>query len=209
MTDLQIRSIRQEDFDDVMRIQEAILQRKVPPTGVNLVKLHLSKPDGISLVAERNGEVIGFLFGEIKHGDFGLEKSGWIEMFGVSPKAMGQGGRQNPGPVRHGLVPEKRGQGHLYGRALGLRRSLGLFQKNRFQLKQLYQSQEQVGLIEQLLAGTEHSKLRPGKAWTVSPAETGSEDLPRGQVLQDPTPVLIHRTDQTNSIDKKHHSDIL
>ena len=63
----------------------------MPPTGVNLVKLHLSKPDGISLVAERNGEVIGFLFGEIKHGDFGLEKSGWIEMFGVSPKAMGQG----------------------------------------------------------------------------------------------------------------------
>jgi len=90
-TDLEIRPIKPEELDDVMRIQEAIIQKKISPDWINVVKVQLTKSEGIGLAAVREGEVIGFFFGEVKHGAFGLEHSGWIEMFGVNPKFMGQG----------------------------------------------------------------------------------------------------------------------
>jgi ribosomal protein S18 acetylase RimI-like enzyme len=89
--DLVIRSIEEKDLGQVVGIQESIIQRKVADNWINLVKRQVNKPESVSLVAEHNREVIGFFFGQIKHGDFGLEHSGWIEMFGVSPKAMGEG----------------------------------------------------------------------------------------------------------------------
>jgi N-acetylglutamate synthase-like GNAT family acetyltransferase len=75
----------------VVSIQESIIQRPVLPGWINLVRLQLEKPEGISLIAEQGGEIVGFLFGNVKHGDFGLELSGWVETFGVRPKAMGEG----------------------------------------------------------------------------------------------------------------------
>jgi len=90
-TDLEIRPIKPEELEDVVRIQEAIIQKKVSPDWINVVKVQLTKSEGIDLAAIREGEVIGFFFGEVKHGAFGLEHSGWIEMFGVNPKFMGQG----------------------------------------------------------------------------------------------------------------------
>ncbi|MEW5723362.1 MAG: GNAT family N-acetyltransferase [Thermodesulfobacteriota bacterium] len=89
--ELRIRPVRKEDLEAVVAIQEAILQKKVAPGWVNLVKLQLTKPEGVTFVAEREGEVIGFFFGGVKHGDFGLELSGWVESFGVHPKNWGQG----------------------------------------------------------------------------------------------------------------------
>jgi GNAT superfamily N-acetyltransferase len=88
---LDIRPVTKEDLDDVVRITEAIIQRPVAPGWTNMVRMQLSKPEGIALAAEHEGEVIGFIFGDVKHGDFGLEHSGWIEMFGVAPKYMGMG----------------------------------------------------------------------------------------------------------------------
>lgn len=90
-TNVEIRFFKPEDVNAVVGIQEGIIQRKVAPDWVNLVRLQLAKEDAISLVAVKDGTVIGFFFGEIKHGHFGLENSGWIEMFGVNPKQMGEG----------------------------------------------------------------------------------------------------------------------
>lgn len=91
MINIEIRPITGEDIEHVVAIQEAIIQRKVVPGWVNMIKIQVAKPEGIFLVAEREGSVIGFMFGDVKHGDFGLEHSGWIEAFGVNPKAMGMG----------------------------------------------------------------------------------------------------------------------
>ncbi len=88
---IQIRPAKEEDLVDVVRIQEAIIQRKVAPNWINLVKLQLGKPENVSIVADCDGEVIGFFFGQVKHGEFGVEHSGWIEMFGGNPKIMGEG----------------------------------------------------------------------------------------------------------------------
>jgi GNAT superfamily N-acetyltransferase len=88
---VEIRVFKSEDVNAVVGIQEAIIQRKVAPDWLNLVRLQLAKEDAVSLIAEKDGEVIGFFFGEIKHGHYGVENSGWIEMFGVNPKHMGEG----------------------------------------------------------------------------------------------------------------------
>ncbi len=90
-SELEIRPITEEELLEVVRIQESIIQKKVAPGWLNLVKMHLAKPDCVALAAVRQSEVIGFFFGEVNHGFFGLEHSGWIEMFGVDPKYMGQG----------------------------------------------------------------------------------------------------------------------
>ena len=87
----EIRPFHEDDLEAVVTIQEAIIQRNVAPGWLNMIRIHLDKPKGINLVAVLDGKVIGFFNGAVKHGDFGLENSGWVETFGVSPKYMGQG----------------------------------------------------------------------------------------------------------------------
>lgn len=42
-------------------------------------------------MAETNGKVVGFMFGEVRSGEFGLEEpTGWIEVLGVDPAARGK-----------------------------------------------------------------------------------------------------------------------
>jgi ribosomal protein S18 acetylase RimI-like enzyme len=44
-----------------------------------------------STVAEADGRVVGFMFGEVRAGEFGLdEPTGWIEVMGVAPEMRGQ-----------------------------------------------------------------------------------------------------------------------
>lgn len=43
------------------------------------------------MVAEEDGEVLGFIIGCIKEWGFGVERSGWIEMIEVDPERMGKG----------------------------------------------------------------------------------------------------------------------
>ena len=90
-SELEIRQLNEEELEMVVRIQEAITQKPVSQEWRNLLKLNFSKPEGIDLVAVRDGEVVGYMHAQVRRGDFGLEKSGWIEMFGVAPKVMGEG----------------------------------------------------------------------------------------------------------------------
>ncbi len=44
-----------------------------------------------SLVADSGGRVVGFMMGELRSGEFGLEEpTGWIEVMGVDPDLRGQ-----------------------------------------------------------------------------------------------------------------------
>jgi ribosomal protein S18 acetylase RimI-like enzyme len=44
-----------------------------------------------SVVAVIEGRVVGFMFGEVRSGEFGLEEAtGWIEVIGVDPAARGR-----------------------------------------------------------------------------------------------------------------------
>ena len=53
-----------------------------------------TRPSGISLarVAEQDGEIVGFLLGEVTRGEFGrVESQAWIDTFGVKKSAARRG----------------------------------------------------------------------------------------------------------------------
>ena len=89
--EIKIRKIRAEDVPEIVSIQESILQKKISKKWVRTVEDHLRKRGGVGFVASKDGQLVGFLIGEIKGEGFGLEESGWIEMVGVHPRQMGAG----------------------------------------------------------------------------------------------------------------------
>ncbi|MBU1742541.1 MAG: GNAT family N-acetyltransferase [Proteobacteria bacterium] len=91
MTDLFIRPLTRGDVDDVIAIQAAIIRRQPGQNWVMMLQDHTHHDYALSFVAQKDGQTVGFLVGEVKIGPFGQEHCGWLEMVGVSPKIMGQG----------------------------------------------------------------------------------------------------------------------
>jgi ribosomal protein S18 acetylase RimI-like enzyme len=61
-----------------------------------------------NFVAEVNGELVGFILGDIRGVEYGTEVGGWIDMMGVSPKCQSLGvGRK----LVEAFCRECRGQG--------------------------------------------------------------------------------------------------
>lgn len=89
--ELKTRKIRSEDIPQIIAIQEAIIQKRVSRRWIRMVEDHLRKQEGVGFVASREGQVIGFIIGQVKGEGFGLEQSGWIEVVGVHPSQMGTG----------------------------------------------------------------------------------------------------------------------
>jgi ribosomal protein S18 acetylase RimI-like enzyme len=89
--EIKIRKIGIEDVPEIVAIQESILQKKVSRRWIQMVENHLKKQEGIGFVALKDGQVAGFIIGQIKGEGFGLEQSGWIEVVGVHPRQMGVG----------------------------------------------------------------------------------------------------------------------
>ena len=80
------------DIAQIIAIHGAITKKKAYRRGAQqMVKDHLRKREGIGFVAEKEGQVVGFIMGEIKGEGFGLEKSGWLEVVMVHPRHMGTG----------------------------------------------------------------------------------------------------------------------
>ena len=88
---IKIRKIKAEDVSEIGAIQESILQKKVSKKWVQKVEDHLKKQEALGFVASKDGQVVGFIIGQIKGEGFGLEQSGWIEVVGVHPRQMGIG----------------------------------------------------------------------------------------------------------------------
>ena len=88
---IALREFDRSDIQKVVSIQQAITKHKVPPTWTRMVERHLEESHGLGFVAVRDGEVVGFIIGEVKGEGFGLPQSGWIEVVGVAPEAMGEG----------------------------------------------------------------------------------------------------------------------
>jgi len=88
---IKILKIRAEDVSEIVTIQESILQKKVSKKWIQKVEGHLKKQEALGFVASKDGQVVGFIIGQIKGEGFGLEQSGWIEVVGVHPQQMGIG----------------------------------------------------------------------------------------------------------------------
>jgi len=81
-----------KDIPQIIAIHGAITKKRAYRGWARqMVKDHLGKQKGVGFVAEKEGQVVGFIIGEMKGEGFGLEKSGWLELIMVHPRHMGTG----------------------------------------------------------------------------------------------------------------------
>lgn len=87
----RIRPLDELDISAIVRIDERISGSYRPDIWERRVGFYLRRDPGASQVAEADGKVVGFMLGDLRAGEFGLEEpSGWIERFGIDPDHRGQ-----------------------------------------------------------------------------------------------------------------------
>jgi len=90
--EITIRPLEDVDIDAITRIDEKLTGRYRPDFWESRVAYYLRRDPEASRVAQLGGEVVGFMLGDLRGGEFGLEEtSGWIERFGVDPAQRGKG----------------------------------------------------------------------------------------------------------------------
>ena len=79
------------DLGDIVALDEKISGQYRPAVWEKRLGYYMRRDPEASVVAESNGRVLGFMFGEVRSGEFGLEEpTGWIEVLGVDPDARGR-----------------------------------------------------------------------------------------------------------------------
>ncbi len=92
MADVRIRPVNELDIDAICRIEERITGKYRPEVWEDRVVYYIRRDPDSSQVAEVDGNVVGFMLGEVRGGEFGMEEpTGWLEFFGVDPSARGAG----------------------------------------------------------------------------------------------------------------------
>ncbi len=88
---LKIRRITPEDAKDLERIQSLITKSPSKTDFKKIIQEQLNRDKDVSLVAEVDGKVVGYMISYMIYAGFGIDKSAWIATFGIDPKFMGQG----------------------------------------------------------------------------------------------------------------------
>jgi ribosomal protein S18 acetylase RimI-like enzyme len=92
MADLKIRPVTELDIEAICKIDERITGKYRPEVWEDRVVYYIRRDPDSSQVAEVGGRVVGFMLGEVRGGEFGLEEpTGWVEFFGVDPQAREKG----------------------------------------------------------------------------------------------------------------------
>ena len=87
----RIRPLDELDIEGIVRIDEKIGGKYRPDFWEQRVAYYLRRDPESSRVAEVDGKVVGFMLGDVRAGEFGLEQpSGWIERFGIDPGHRGR-----------------------------------------------------------------------------------------------------------------------
>ena len=91
MSNVQVRGFDTTDIGAVTRIDELITGDYRPEVWEGRTGYYLRRDPEAALVAESDGLVVGFMFGDLRSGEFGLEEpTGWIEVVGVDPAYQGK-----------------------------------------------------------------------------------------------------------------------
>ena len=83
--DVTIRDARPEDTAAVVQLDERITGFSKPAYWRDVFEGRSLRDDGVVLVAEADGSVIGFIIGEVRAWEFGSPPCGWIFAIGVDP----------------------------------------------------------------------------------------------------------------------------
>ena len=88
---VRVRALDELDIGSVVRIDERITGSYRPDFWEQRVGYYLRRDPESSRVAEVDGKVVGFMLGDVRAGEFGIEEpSGWIERFGIDPEHRGR-----------------------------------------------------------------------------------------------------------------------
>lgn len=91
VSEVRVRPLDELDISSIVAIDEKIGGRYRPEVWERRIGYYLRRDPEGSVVAESGGEVVGFMLGEVRSGEFGLEEpTGWIEVLGVDPDHRGK-----------------------------------------------------------------------------------------------------------------------
>jgi ribosomal protein S18 acetylase RimI-like enzyme len=91
-TEVAIRPVQELDIEDIAGIDEKLGGRYRSDVWEKRVFYYLRRDPEGSFVATSRGKVVGFMLGEVRSGEFGMEEpTGWVEVLGVDPGFQGGG----------------------------------------------------------------------------------------------------------------------
>jgi ribosomal protein S18 acetylase RimI-like enzyme len=86
-----IRAVADADLGEIVALDEKVTGRYRPDVWEKRLGYYMRRDPEASVIAESGGRVVGFMFGEVRSGEFGLEEpTGWIEVLGVDPAQRGR-----------------------------------------------------------------------------------------------------------------------
>lgn len=90
--EVSVRPADELDISDVVRIDERIGGEYRPEVWERRLGYYIRRdPDASVVAVAPDGRVVGFMLGEVRSGEFGLEHpTGWIEVLGVDPDFRGR-----------------------------------------------------------------------------------------------------------------------
>ena len=92
LENVKIRTLKREDLDAIVKIDERVLGENRRNYWERKLGLMNDKSSQISLVAEMEGGVVGFVLGDISGWEFGVpETVGWIDTVGIDPDYQKKG----------------------------------------------------------------------------------------------------------------------
>jgi ribosomal protein S18 acetylase RimI-like enzyme len=79
------------DIEAIAQIDERVTGQYRPEVWEDRAAYYIRRDPEASRIAELDGTVVGFMLGEVRGGEFGMnEPTGWVEFFGVDPSARGR-----------------------------------------------------------------------------------------------------------------------
>ena len=89
---INVRALEPDDLDQVIRIDERLTGQTRKEYWKKRFELSTLRPPWMSLGAELDGRVAGFLFGWTSESEFGIHgPTAWIDLIGVDPPYRGRG----------------------------------------------------------------------------------------------------------------------
>lgn len=91
-TDVTVRPVEPSDLDAIVRIDEKLSGQTRKAYWQQRLEIAALRPPWMSLVAETDGRLAGFLFAWVGESEFGIgQPTGWVDMIGVDPPYRGRG----------------------------------------------------------------------------------------------------------------------
>ena len=96
--DVSVRAIEPSDLPALMRIDEKLSSQTRKEYWDRRLEMAALRPPWMSLVAETDGRMAGFLFGWVAESEFGMSQpTAWVDLIGVDPPYRGRG-------IAHALI---------------------------------------------------------------------------------------------------------